>query len=102
MNMFTVPGGYPRKTRRCSTQGKKMMARRRNSALDHLIAIASKLPWKVSAGLALVAFTILHIIAQQSSEVPRTSNLQALAESSCSSPCIFSRCCSNSSFPPAF
>jgi len=42
------------------------------------MTIAAKLPWKVSVGLAVVVFAVLHVIAQQTSEVSRTSDLHAL------------------------
>ena len=42
------------------------MGRRGSSAVDDLIGGASRLPWKVGAALALIAFVILHIVAEQS------------------------------------
>ena len=39
------------------------MARRRSSPFDDLLSVASKLPWKVSLVLALVAFTALHVLS---------------------------------------
>jgi restriction system protein len=39
------------------------MARRRSSPFDDLLTVASKLPWKTSLVLALVAFTALHFVS---------------------------------------
>jgi restriction system protein len=39
------------------------MPRRRASAFDDLLTIASKLPWKVSVGLAFGAYLVLHLVA---------------------------------------
>jgi restriction system protein len=39
------------------------MARRRSSPFDDLLTVASKLPWKASLVLALVAFTALHFLS---------------------------------------
>jgi hypothetical protein len=41
------------------------MARRKNSVLQDLYAIAQRLPWKVSAALAIGCFLVLHTIASQ-------------------------------------
>ncbi|MDH5525187.1 MAG: hypothetical protein OEY01_14520 [Desulfobulbaceae bacterium] len=39
------------------------MDRRRQSTVEDLIEIASKLPWKVGVGLTIVPFVILHLVA---------------------------------------
>jgi restriction system protein len=39
------------------------MPRLRTSAFDDLLTLASRLPWKVSMGLAAISFIVLHIIA---------------------------------------
>jgi restriction system protein len=38
------------------------MPRRRASAFDDLLTIASKLPWKVGVGLAFVSYLVLHLV----------------------------------------
>jgi restriction system protein len=46
------------------------MPRRRASAFDDLLTIASKLPWKVSVGLAFAAYLVLHLVAFGSAQLP--------------------------------
>jgi restriction system protein len=46
------------------------MPRRRASAFDDLLTIASKLPWKVSVGLAFAAYLVLHLVALGSAQPP--------------------------------
>ena len=42
------------------------------------MTIASKLPWKVGVGMAVIAFVVLHVIALSSSATPGAANSQAL------------------------
>jgi len=49
------------------------MGRRRDSAFDDLMTLASRLPWKVGVASAVVAFIILHVIALVSSPPVATS-----------------------------
>ena len=54
--------------------------KRRGGAADDLIAIAAKLPWQVSVGLALVSFLVLHAIAGQEPVVATsTKDIGAIA-----------------------
>lgn len=50
------------------------MSRRRASAFDDLLTIASKLPWKVSVGLAFASYLMLHFVAVGSSQPPVATN----------------------------
>jgi len=40
-----------------------MVRRRRQSVLEDVVEIASKLPWKVGLGLAVVSYLVLHSVA---------------------------------------
>ena len=46
------------------------MSRRRASAFDDLLTIASRLPWKASVGLAFVSYLVLHLVALGSAQPP--------------------------------
>ena len=54
------------------------MVRRRSSAFDDLMTVAAKLPWKVSVSLALIAFAILHLVAQLFSPITQAPDVAAL------------------------
>lgn len=54
------------------------MGRRRDSAYEDLLTYASKLPWKVGAGLALITFVVLHLIATESAAIPGGPDPRAL------------------------
>jgi restriction system protein len=54
------------------------MPRRRASAFDDLLTIASKLPWKVSVGLAFVAYIVLHLVALGSAQPPSATTTAEL------------------------
>lgn len=57
-----------------------MARRKRSGALDDLFVIAAKLPWQVSAGLAVVSFVVLHAIAaQEPAAVTSTKDIGAAA-----------------------
>jgi restriction system protein len=47
-----------------------MARRRRTSALEDLLTVASKLPWKVSLALAPATFIALHVVATAFSQPP--------------------------------
>jgi restriction system protein len=46
------------------------MRRRRASAFDDLLTIASRLPWKASVGLAFLSYLVLHLVALGSAQPP--------------------------------
>ena len=48
---------------------------RRKGGLTDLLDLASRLPWKVSAGLAPLSFVILHLIANAFAHAAPTANL---------------------------
>jgi restriction system protein len=50
------------------------MPRRRASAFDDLLTIASKLPWKVGVGLAFVSYLVLHLVALGSARPATATN----------------------------
>jgi restriction system protein len=50
------------------------MPRRRTSAFDDLLSFASKLPWKVSVGLAFASYVALHLVALGSAQSPAATN----------------------------
>jgi restriction system protein len=50
------------------------MPRRRASAFDDLLTIASKLPWKVGLGLAFASYFVLHFVAVGSAQPPAATN----------------------------
>jgi restriction system protein len=50
------------------------MPRRRASAFDDLLTFASKLPWKVSVGLAAGSYLALHLVAIGSSQPAAVTN----------------------------
>jgi len=56
---------------------------RRSSVIDDLFVIATKLPWKVSAGLAVVSFLVLHGLAGvEIDSAPSTKEIGAFAAKS--------------------
>jgi hypothetical protein len=48
---------------------------RRKGGLTELLDLASRLPWKVSAGLAPVSFVVLHLIANAFAHAAPAGNL---------------------------
>jgi restriction system protein len=59
---------------RTSRKGTTTMGRRRESAFEDLLTVASKLPWKVSLTLALVSFVVLHLVAEALNQPITSSN----------------------------
>jgi restriction system protein len=51
------------------------MARSRQSAFDDLMQIASKLPWKVSLGLAAISLLALHLLAAAFAAAPTATTV---------------------------
>jgi Restriction endonuclease len=55
-------------------KGTTAMPRRRASAFDDLLSFATRLPWKVSVGLAFGSYVALHLVALGSSQSPAATN----------------------------
>jgi restriction system protein len=52
------------------------MRRGRDSGFGALLAVASKMPWKVGVGLAVIAFIVLHVVAEHLNLISKPTDLK--------------------------